>query len=183
MTLGSLTVSSFMKEVSKIRPSRQRTTCCNRSRISAQEGKYYFPTTSSEFYCLANILFCLLGVKRIIDSLCVCSFHFILLIIVPDEGVVKVMDPGRRSMKSWEDMQACLQRAWKRFTAKTPGLPAELTCEPLNVSTTCLIQREEEEEVCGRRTRGPPPGGLYGRRGEGSGIVFAQRECRVARYG
>jgi len=42
------------------------------------------------------------------------------------------MDPGRRSMKSWEDMQACLQRAWKRFTAKTPGLPAELTFEPLN---------------------------------------------------
>jgi hypothetical protein len=137
MTLGSLTVSSFMKEVSKIRPSRQRTTCCNRSRISAQEGKYYFPTTSSEFYCLANILFCLLGVKRIIDSLCVCSFHFILLIIVPDEGIVKVMDPGRRSMDEWKDMQECLQRAWKRFTAKTPGLPAKLKFVTLNVSTIC----------------------------------------------
>jgi hypothetical protein len=137
MTLGSLTVSSFMKEVSKIRPSRQRTTCCNRSRISAQEGKYYFPTTSSEFYCLANILFCLLGVKRIIDSLCVCSFHFILLIIVPDEGIVKVMDPGRRSMDEWKDMQECLQRAWKRFTAKTPGLPAKLKFVTVNVSTIC----------------------------------------------
>src|ERR1041384_4369412 len=88
------------------------------------------------YSCLTHILFCLLGVKCIIDSLCVCSFHFILLIIVPDEGVVKVMDPGRRSMESWEDMQECLQRAWKRFTAKTPGLPAELTFEPLNVSTT-----------------------------------------------
>src|SRR3954463_13530717 len=33
-------------------------------------------------------------------------------------------------------------------------------------------QREEEDELCGRRTRGPPLGGLYGRRGEGSGIVL-----------
>ena len=134
--IGFIDCQSVHERTLKDTPNQTENNLCNRWRISAQEGKYYFPTTSSEFYCLANILFCLLGVKRIIDSLCVCSFHFILLIIVPDEGVVKVMDPGRRSMKSWEDMQACLQRAWKRFTAKTPGLPAELTFEPLNVSTT-----------------------------------------------
>jgi hypothetical protein len=59
------------------------------------------------------------------------------LIIVPDEGIVKVMDPARRSMDEWKDMQECLQRAWKRFTAKTPGLPAKLKFVTVNVSTIC----------------------------------------------
>jgi hypothetical protein len=85
-------------------------------------------------------IFCfrLLDVKRIIDSLCVCSFHFILLIIIVDEGVVKVMDSKRTPLKKWTNMQECLQKAWKRFTANTRGVwKPELTFQPLNVSTTC----------------------------------------------
>lgn len=39
------------------------------------------------------------------------DFHFILLIIVPDEGVVEVMDSKRKPLKKWADMQECLQRA------------------------------------------------------------------------
>jgi hypothetical protein len=87
---------------------------------------------------IVHILFRLLDVKCIIDSLCVCRFHFILLIIVPDEAVVKVMDSKRKPLEKWANMQECLQRVWKRFIAKAKGIwKPELTFKPLNVSTTC----------------------------------------------
>ena len=70
---------------------------------------------------IVHILFRLLDVKCIIDSLCVCRFHFILLIIVPDEGVVKVMDSKRKPLEKWAKMQECLQRVWKRFIKDVVG--------------------------------------------------------------
>ena len=60
--------------------------------------------------CRHILFFCLLDVKCIIDSLCVRSYHYILLIIVPDQGLVKVMDPKRRPIAAFADMQECLQR-------------------------------------------------------------------------
>ena len=84
-----------------------------------------------------HFVFALLDVK-LFDSLCLCSFHFILLIISVDEGVVKVMDSKRTPLGNWANMQECLQKAWKRFTANTRGVwKPELIFQPLNVSTTC----------------------------------------------
>ena len=45
----------------------------------------------------------------VIDELCVRRFHFILLIIVPDKGLVQVMDPLRNDFKKWADMREMLQ--------------------------------------------------------------------------
>jgi hypothetical protein len=67
-----------------------------------------------------------------------CSFHFILLIIVVDQGVVKVMDSKCTPFEKWTNMQECLQKAWKRFTANTRGVwKPDLTFQPLTISTTC----------------------------------------------
>ena len=46
----------------------------------------------------------------VIDELCVPRFHFILLIIIPDKGLVEVMDPLRVALKKWADMDEMLQR-------------------------------------------------------------------------
>ena len=51
--------------------------------------------------------------KCILDSLCERRFHFILLIIVCDEGLVKVMDPKRTPLAEWANMQECLQRQFQ----------------------------------------------------------------------
>ena len=88
--------------------------------------------------CLVHILFSSRDVKRIIDSLCVCSFHYILLIICPDDGVVKVMDSKRKPFSKWADLQELLQKAWKRFIKKARGVwKPELEFEEMSVSTTC----------------------------------------------
>jgi hypothetical protein len=50
---------------------------------------------------LYTFCFRLLDVKHIIDSLCLCSFHFILLIINIDKGVVKVMDSKCTPLENW----------------------------------------------------------------------------------
>ena len=49
-------------------------------------------------------------IKCIIYELFVRSFHFILLIIQPDRGVVLVMDPKRKALETWADMQECIQK-------------------------------------------------------------------------
>jgi hypothetical protein len=86
---------------------------------------------------LYTFYFGLLDIKRIIDSLYVCSFHFILLIIVVDQGVVKVMDSKCTPLEKWTNMQECLQKAWKWFTANTRGVwKLELIFQQLTVSTT-----------------------------------------------
>ena len=87
-------------------------------------------------YCFPLSMF-----KHIIDSLCVCSFHYILLIICPEEGVVKVMDSKRKPFDKWADLQDLLQTAWKRFTRKARGeWKKELTFEHLKVSSTSYIR-------------------------------------------
>jgi hypothetical protein len=126
---------------SKKKPERQRITWYNREVFQQQKGN----TISLQLWVSVTVLyiFCfrLLDVKRIIDSLCLCSFHFIMLIINIDEGVVKVMDSKRTPLGNWANMQECLQKAWKRFTANTRGVwKQELTFQPLNVSTTCQIR-------------------------------------------
>ena len=46
----------------------------------------------------------------VIDELCVRRFHFILLVIQVDEGVVLVMDSKRKDPKMWADLSEMLQR-------------------------------------------------------------------------
>jgi hypothetical protein len=68
----------------------------------------------------------------------VCSFHYILLIICPEEGVVKVMDSKRKPFDKWADLQDLLQTAWKRFTRKARGVwKPELEFVAVDVSTIC----------------------------------------------
>ncbi|KAK1653731.1 hypothetical protein QYE76_071536 [Lolium multiflorum] len=49
-------------------------------------------------------------------------FHYILLVIEPDTGVVEVMDSKSKPLEAWGDMADILHKAWKRFTNKSPGL-------------------------------------------------------------
>jgi hypothetical protein len=44
------------------------------------------------------------------DKLCMRRFHFILLVIQVDAGVVLVMDSKRKDNKLWADLKAMLQR-------------------------------------------------------------------------
>ena len=46
----------------------------------------------------------------VIDELCVRRFQFILLIILPDKGLVEVMDPKRNDLETWADMDEMLKR-------------------------------------------------------------------------
>ena len=46
----------------------------------------------------------------VIDELCVRMFHFILLVIQVDEGVVLVMDSKRKAPEMWADLSEMLQR-------------------------------------------------------------------------
>ena len=45
----------------------------------------------------------------VIDELCMRRFHYILLIIIPDQGVVLVIDPLRSETEKWEDMDEMMQ--------------------------------------------------------------------------
>ena len=79
-------------------------------RFSATKRKILFPY-NFKWVLLHTFEFRLLDViKCIIDSLCVRRFHFILLIIVPDDELVKVMDPKRTSLADWANKQECLHR-------------------------------------------------------------------------
>jgi hypothetical protein len=61
----------------------------------------------------------------------------VLLIIEPDAGVVEVMDSKSKPLAAWGDMADMLQRAWKWFTNKAPGLwKNELEIKPVPVCTT-----------------------------------------------
>ena len=46
----------------------------------------------------------------VIDELCVRRFHFILLVIQLDAGVVVVLDSRCKEAKEWADMSQMLQR-------------------------------------------------------------------------
>ena len=64
-------------------------------------------------------------------------FHYILLVIEPNTGVVEVMDSKSKPLEAWEDMADILQKAWKRFANKAPGLRnKELRIKPVRVSTS-----------------------------------------------
>ena len=78
----------------------------------------------------------------VIDELCiyiyVCvrRFHYILLVIEPDTGIVEVMDSKSKPLEAWGDMADILHKAWKRFTNKTPGLKnKDLRIKHVPVST------------------------------------------------
>ena len=45
----------------------------------------------------------------------VCSFHWILLDIRVDKGIVQVMDPLKRNLEEFHNMQDMLQRLFSRY--------------------------------------------------------------------
>ena len=48
--------------------------------------------------------------SNVIDELCVCRFHFILLFIKLDGAVVTVLDSRRKDPKDYADMTGMLQK-------------------------------------------------------------------------
>ena len=75
--------------------------------------KYSFLTTSSECYCLVHIRFPLLlerGYSNVIDDACVRSFHYILLQIKLEQGVVTVLDSRRKDPQDYADMTQMLEK-------------------------------------------------------------------------
>ena len=99
------------EENPKAKPRETENNLVRALRFSSTKREILFPYNFRwVFTVLYTFYFRLVDVKCIIDSLCVRRFHFILLIIVPDEGVVKVMDPKRKPLADWADMQECLQR-------------------------------------------------------------------------
>ena len=73
------------------------------------KGKYYFLTTSGECYFVIHIRFAY-SMLSVIDELYMHRFHYILLIITPDKGLVQVMDPLRNESEKWKDLSEMLQR-------------------------------------------------------------------------
>ena len=57
---------------------------------------------------------------------CYCLFHFILLEIKLDQGVVTILDSRRKDPEDYLDMTTMLQKVWKEFTRIATGLPREL---------------------------------------------------------
>ena len=53
---------------------------------------------------------CSSDLLSVIDELCMRRFHYILLIIIPDQGVVLVMDPLLSETEKWEDLAEMQQR-------------------------------------------------------------------------
>src|SRR3990170_3908397 len=77
---------------------------------SKQKGN----TLSLQLQVSVTVL-CILGFAysrlcNIIDELCMLSFHFIMLSIVLDGGVVTVLDSRRKDPKDYADMTAMLQK-------------------------------------------------------------------------
>jgi hypothetical protein len=69
--------------------------------------------------------------------MCVRRFHYILLVIEPDTGIVEVMDSKSKPLEAWGDMADILLKAWIRFTNKSPGLKnKELRIKQVPVSNT-----------------------------------------------
>ena len=76
-------------------------------------------------------------IEELCIYICVRRFHYILLVIEPDTGVVEVMDSKSKPLEAWGDMADILQKAWTRFANKSPGLRnKELRIKPVRVSTT-----------------------------------------------
>ena len=71
---------------------------------------YSFLTTSSEGLTLLYTFTFAYSMLSVIDELCVRRFHFILLIIQVDQGIVLVMDSKRRNHEMWVDLIEMLQR-------------------------------------------------------------------------
>jgi len=81
--------------------------------------KYYFLTDSSECYCLLHIpahFYFANSMLSVIDELCmtvyinVCSFHWILLNIHVDTGVVDLMDSMNKEQNEYETLTSTLKR-------------------------------------------------------------------------
>ena len=61
-------------------------------------------------YSVVHIHFCLLDVKSVTDVyINLCSFHWILLNIRVDKRIVEVMDPLKRNLEEFRNMQDMLQ--------------------------------------------------------------------------
>ena len=75
------------------------------------KGKYYFLTTSSECYTVLYTFCFAYSMLSVIDELCcVRRFHFILLAIQLDAGLVVVLDSRRKEAKEWANMSQMLQK-------------------------------------------------------------------------
>ena len=74
------------------------------------KGKYSFLTTSSECYCLVHIRFAYSRLSTVIDELCVHRYHFILLSIKLDAGVVTILDSRRKDPQEYANMSEMLQK-------------------------------------------------------------------------
>ena len=56
------------------------------------------------------IIFFVYSKLSVMDELCVCRFHYILLIIQVERGIVEVMDPKSSDPELWAPMRAMLER-------------------------------------------------------------------------
>ena len=74
------------------------------------KGKYYFLTTSSECYIVlyTTFYFANYSMLSVTDELCMYKFHFILLVIKLDAGLVMVLDSRCKETKEWANMSQML---------------------------------------------------------------------------
>ncbi|XP_073365209.1 uncharacterized protein [Aegilops tauschii subsp. strangulata] len=54
------------------------------------------------------------------------NFHYILLEIKLEQGVVTVLDSRRNDPQDYANMTQMLEKVWRKFTSKAPGLPKKL---------------------------------------------------------
>ena len=68
---------------------------------------------ASECYCRVDIRFPLLlerGYSNVIDELCMRSFHYVLLEIKLERGLVTVLDSRRKDPETYADMTELLNK-------------------------------------------------------------------------
>ncbi|XP_073365926.1 uncharacterized protein [Aegilops tauschii subsp. strangulata] len=54
------------------------------------------------------------------------NFHYILLEIKLEQGLVNVLESRRKDPEDYADMSKMLEKVWKVFTAQISGLPQDL---------------------------------------------------------
>nr|BDI54566.1 transposon protein, putative, CACTA, En/Spm sub-class [Triticum aestivum] len=59
------------------------------------------------------------------------KFHYILLEIKLEQGLVTVLDSRRKDPQEYANMNEMLEKVWKKFTSKAPGLSKKLQFEHL----------------------------------------------------
>ncbi|KAK1669783.1 hypothetical protein QYE76_057942 [Lolium multiflorum] len=99
-------------------------------------------------YCLMKIRECRKGQiydLGFVDPYTVNGFHYILLVIEPDTGIVEVMDSKSKPLEAWGDMADILLKAWKRFTNKSPGLKNK----ELRIKHVPCLRQEDGNNLCG----------------------------------